>query len=400
MSLLNIQDTEKQPPFSLFVLGFRPFFLAGGLYAVLAMAAWVLLFHTPLRLPLQDLPAYQWHAHEMLFGFSLAVVSGFLLTAVRNWTGMQTLQYRGLGALLAAWAAARLLMLGDPALLPLAALCDLAFNVGLLLALSRPVFRVRQWTQLGVLSKILLLGVCNLSFYLGLAGYLPLGVYWGLAGGLYLVIALVMTIGRRVVPFFIEKGIDAPVSISNSRALDIASLVLFVGFAISDVFLLNSLIAGYFAAALVGVSLWRLYNWHAPGIWRRPLLWGLYVAFICIVVGFALFAWLPYSAVVSRSLALHALAVGGVGLITLSMMSRVSLGHTGRSIHEPLPFTGLAQGLVLAGAGMRIIPEMLVPQWHSLWMLLAQVLWIAGFGLFVVLYYPMLTKPRVDGQTG
>ncbi len=400
MSLLNILDTDKQPPFSLFVLGFRPFFLAAAVFAVLAMAAWMLFFHTPLQLPLQGLPAYQWHAHEMLFGFAMSVVSGFLLTAVRNWTGVQTLQHKGLAALLGVWAAARLCMLAGPELLPLAAVFDLAFNVGLLIALSHPVFRVRQWTQLGVLSKILLLAVCNALFYLGVAGYLALGVHWGLYGGLYVLIALVMTIGRRVVPFFIEKGVNAKVSLRNSRVLDIASLIFFTGFAISEAILLNTVIAGYFAAVLVVVSLIRLVFWHARGIWSRPLLWGLYVAFMFLVLGFALFALLPYTTMISRSLALHALAVGGVGLITMSMMSRVSLGHTGRSIHEPLRFTGLAQGMILVGACIRIFLPMLAPQQHELWVLMSQLLWIAGFGLFLALYYMMLVSPRMDGQVG
>ena len=399
MSLLNILDTDQQPPFSLFVLGFRPFFVAAGLFSVLAMAAWALFFHTLLSLPVQALPPYQWHAHEMLYGFVLAVVSGFLLTAVRNWTGVQTLQNRGLAALLGCWLMARLGMLAGPEFLLVAALFDVAFNLGLLIALAQPVFKVRQWTQVGILSKILLLGVCNVLFYLGLAGYLALGVSWGLYGGLYLVIALVMTIGRRVVPFFIEKGVQGPADVRNSRFLDIASLVFFVGFAACDL-LIQPLIAGYFAAALVLVSLWRLYNWHAPGIWSRPLLWGLYVAFIFLVIGFALFALLPYSGFVTRSLALHAMSVGGIGLITLSMMSRVSLGHTGRSIHEPLPFTGLAQVLVLAGAFMRIFPEMLAPEHHVTWMLLAQLLWIAGFGLFSAVYAPLLLRPRIDGRSG
>lgn len=398
MSLLNLREAPAARPFSPFVLGFRPFFFGASLFAVLAMLAWIPGYH--FGLTPSGLVASHWHAHEMLFGFALAVVSGFLLTAIRNWTGVQTVQYGALAGLVVLWLAARISMLFGMQALPLTALFDLSYNLLLWLAMLLPVWRVRQWTQAGILAKILLLGVCNALFYLGALGWLEMGVYWGLWGGVYLLIALVMTIGRRVLPFFIEKGVGYPLQLKNSRALDVASLLLFIGFALCDVILLNFEWSGYFAAGLVAVSLLRMYNWHTPGIWRAPLLWGLYGAFVFITLGFLLFALAPYLDWVSRSLAVHALTVGGVGLITLSMMSRVTLGHTGRSIHEPLRYTGLAQLLIVAGAVMRVIAPMLWARAYDSWILLSQLCWIAGFALFLALYARLLLRPRTDGREG
>ena len=302
--------------------------------------------------------------------------------------------------LIASWLAARGLMLLGPQWLLAAALFDLFYNLFLFVALLQPIARVRQWRQAGILSKILLLAGCNGLFYLGLMGQLQMGLYWGLYGGIYLLIALVMTIGRRVMPGFIQNGVDYPVALKNSKVLDISSLVLFLGFAFSDLILLNAEITGYFAAALFIVSLIRLFNWHTAGIWKKPLLWGLYGAFMFITLGFLLFAVLPHTTLVTRSIALHAFTFGGIGLITLSMMSRVTLGHTGRNVHQPFRFTGLAQGLIVTGAVLRIFPPLLLPQYQSTWIMLSQGLWVLGFALFVFLYARPLISPRVDGSYG
>ncbi len=401
MALLNIQDPPRNDaPFSLFVLGFRPFFLAAGLFAVAAIAIWMAIYEFDMTLSFSTLAPFQWHAHEMIYGYTLAVVAGFLLTAIKNWTGVQTWQGGRLRALLLLWLAARVTLLFGDALIALAAAFDLLFNLLLIVATAEPVLKVRQWKQVGILAKVVLIGLFNAFFYLGLLGYLNNGVDWSLYGGLMLLIALVLAMGRRVIPFFIERGVDYPVQLVNYRWLDIGMLVLFLLFSIVEVFVLEPAISGALATALLVLSLIRLYNWHTRGIWGKPLLWGLYLALVFIAFGFLVFALLPHSTLFSRSIGLHAFAFGGIGMITLSMMSRVTLGHTGRDIQSPSPLIGIAQWLLLIGALLRLLPTAFWPEYYKLWIALAQLLWIGSFGLFVWANAPLLTRPRVDGAPG
>jgi len=390
MSLLNIQDPTPTTPFNLFALGFRPFFLAAGIFSVISMLMWLLVYTLQLPVPMHGLSNFHWHAHEMIYGFSIAVVSGFLLTAIKNWTGIQTLQSRPLLLLSLLWLSARLCLLLGTEWILYAALFDGLFNLWLFVALLQPILRVRQWKQIGILSKVFLLGIFNALFYLGALGQLDMGIYWGINGGLFLLIALVLTMGRRVMPFFIEKGVGYPVQLKNSHLLDISSLVLFLALSISETFLLNPLLSSYCAALLFLASLFRLYNWHTPGLWKAPLLWGLYLAFVFFTLGFLLFALLPYTALFSRSLALHAFTVGGIGLITISMMSRVTLGHTGRDINQPSSWITVAQWLVVLGAIVRVIVPAIVPSFYMTWIITSQLMWISAFVLFVGVNYHLI----------
>jgi uncharacterized protein involved in response to NO len=399
MALLNIQERPPSQPFSIFVLGFRPFFLAAGLFAILTIALWMAVYVFGLAINLTGMSSFQWHAHEMIYGYTMSVVAGFLLTAVKNWTGVQTLQNNGLKVLFALWLAARICMLFGSSWIYLAAFFDLSFNLWLFIAALNPVLRVKQWKQVGIISKLSLLTISNLLFYLGVFGILQQGAYWGIYAGLYLLIALVLTMGRRVMPFFIEKGVGYPVQLKNSRLLDLSTLVLFLIFTVDAVFIRAGLVP-YVSALLFVVTSLRLYNWHTPGIWKVALLWGLYLAFIAIDIGFLLFALSPLLDVVTPFLALHAMAVGGIGLITISMMSRVTLGHTGRDINQPSQWIARAQWLILLGAVARVIMPVLLIQYYLYWIALAQLLWITAFLIFIFVNFPMLTHPRVDGAAG
>lgn len=401
MALLNIQDPPRaNAPFSLFVLGFRPFFFAAGLFAVAAIAIWMAVYEFDMALNFSTLAPFQWHAHEMIYGYTLAVVAGFLLTAIKNWTGVQTWQGGRLKILLLLWIAARISLLFGDRLILLAAVFDLLFNLLLIIATTEPVLKVRQWKQVGILAKVVLIGLFNALFYLGLLGWMNNGVDWSLYGGLLLLIALVLAMGRRVIPFFIERGVGYPVQLTNHRWLDIGMLVLFLAFSIVEVFLLDPAISGWIATALFLLGLIRLYNWHTRGIWGKPLLWGLYGAMVFITFGFLVFALLPHTALFSRSIGFHAFAFGGIGLITLSMMSRVTLGHTGRDVQSPSTLIGMAQWLILIGAVVRLLPVVLWPELYKLWIAIAQLCWMGGFSLFLWVNAPMLRQPRVDGAPG
>ena len=381
-------------------LGFRPFFLAAGAFAVIAMLVWFAAYAGGQMLPFAGLGAVSWHAHEMIFGYGMAVVSGFLLTAVRNWTGIATLRGAPLLALLVFWLLARaLLLVGDGRLLNAAASFDLLFGGLLVAAIGVPIVRKRLWSNLAIVGKIVLLVVSNLVFYLGVAGVLEQGVYWGLYSGLYLLVALIFTLSRRVLPFFIERGVDAKIELYNNKWVDIASLVLFLGFWVAELIRPNGPVVAALAALLFVLHLVRLLGWYNAGIWNKPLLWVLYLAYAAMVAGFALKAGV-YLFGLSPFLALHAFAVGGIGMMTLGMMTRVALGHTGRDVFDPPPVLKLVFALLLAAALVRVLLPLLAESHYVVWVGLSQWLWIGAFLVYFLVYFPILTRPRIDGQDG
>lgn len=385
--------------FALHHLGFRPFFLAGALFSVAAVAVWFWLYQFGGELPMRSLPPITWHAHEMIYGYTMAVVAGFLLTAVSNWTNVRTLHGPLLIVLALVWLAARLMPgLGDAALVPMAVL-DLLFLAGLSVALLHPIVKARQWPQIGVWSKVVLLLLSNALFYLGVFGTLENGVQWGLYSGLYLMVSLVLLMGRRVIPFFIERGVDEKVTLTNRAWLDVASLVLMLVFWIIEVFFVLPMISALLAASLFLLHGLRLLGWHTPGIWRKPLLWVLYLGYGWITVGFGLIA-LSKAGGINPMLAIHALVYGGIGMMTLGMMARVALGHTGRNVFAPPAVVTPMFLLLFAGALARVVAPVLMPQAYVPWMGAAQVLWMAAFALFAFVYAPYLVLPRVDGRYG
>lgn len=400
--MLEIETSQRHVPqgiASLLNLGFRPFFLGAALYAMVAVTAWTLVYTLAVPVPVGPLSPFQWHAHEMIYGYSLAVIAGFLLTAARNWTGRDTGHGMPLLGLFALWAGARIIMLFGTGLLPAAAVLDTLFVLALAAAVGMPIIRARQWRQLAILSKLLLLGAGSIIFYLGALGYLESGVYWGVYGGLYLVVGLILTMGRRVIPFFIERGVGYPVTLLNSKWIDISSLVLFLALFIVEVFLADRSASPWLAGLLFLVNIVRLAGWHTPGIWKKPLLWSLFVAYAFIVSGFALLALNGFTGV-SRFVAIHAFAYGGIGMITLSMMVRVSLGHTGRDIHSPPRPAAWAMAVLATGFVCRVVLPLLLPAYYGVWVAASQVLWIAAFAILALVLAPMLTAPRVDGRFG
>jgi uncharacterized protein involved in response to NO len=221
----------------------------------------------------------------------------------------------------------------------------------------------------------------------------------GLHGGLYLVLGIVLFMGRRVIPFFTERGLGRPVEIKNERWNDIATFILFPAFLISEVFFQNHFSGALLAAALFVLNSLRVNGWHTLEIWQKPLLWGLFAAFIMINLGFMLRALMSVTAI-PEFLPIHAFAVGGVGIITLSMMARVAIGHTGRNVHQAPPImTVLLVGMVLT-ATVRIFLPMLDPAHYQLWITISGLMWIISFTLFAIVFIPLLVKPRVDGKYG
>jgi uncharacterized protein involved in response to NO len=399
---LNSADAITNPVrgFALFGLGFRPFFLFAATYSVFATLVWfaVYVLHLTPSLPGLSLPA--WHAHEMIFGYGSAVVAGFLLTAAQNWTGLRTLHSTPLALLVLLWLTPRLApFLWPSAPLRLLAFFDIAFMVFLIAATGRVVIKSGNKRQAIILLMLIALLLSNAGYYLALESA-HLGLSYGSnLSGLYALVGLVLILSGRVLPFFTERGVGHPVQLISRPWVERASLILFLVFWISELADLGSAARAALSGALVALHSLRLAGWYTHGIWRRPLLWVLHVAYAFLVAGF--FLTLVSSLIdVPGRLAIHAFAYGGVGMMTLGMMSRVSLGHTGRDVHRPPRILGAAFGVLFGGALVRVLAPLAAPSEYPLWIALSQVLWVAAFSMFLAALGRALIEPRVDGKPG
>lgn len=400
--MLQLEEKSTPAGFALFALGFRPFFSAAGLFAVVSVLLWMAMYVFAVPLAPAGLPPVYWHGHEMIYGYVMAVVAGFLLTAVGNWTGITSFRGTALVALGLLWLAARVaFFLPFEAALTMAAAADLLFALGLIAGVSLPVIRVRQWKQLGIISLLCLMLAGNAMFYAGALGYLDSGLLRsGLYTGLYFILALIFMMARRVIPFFIERGVEEKFTAGSApRWVDIGGLVLFLVWLVADVFARQPVLVAGLSMVLFAIHLWRLRDWYTPGIWKVPLLWSLYLGYVFLVLGLLLKALTVWQAWLS-TLALHAFAFGGIGMITLGMMARVALGHTGRNVFDPPKVLAPMFVLLALGACIRVFAPIVDGSHYTLWIAVSQLLWILGFGIFSAVYIPILLRPRVDGRAG
>lgn len=398
--MINIEEKQHHR-IAIHHLGFRPFFLTGALFSVISIALWLVQYHFNLLMPeMLNLPIVYWHGHEMIFGYGMAVIGGFLLTAARNWTNVQTLHGWPLLALVSLWLLSRLIPFINPPSAPLVmASLDLSFNLLLCLALLYPILKVRQWSHIVIIILLMFISLANLLFYIGLFGYISSGMEKGLYMGLYMTISLILLMGRRVIPFFIEKGVDEPVKLANRLWLDRLSVFLMFAFVYLQVFSGYRDLATLTTILLALLHLWRMAGWYTPGIWSKPLLWILYAAYASIIVGF-IFTALGNLGYLNPMLATHAFAYGGIGMMTLGMMARVALGHTGRNVFEPPRILAFIFILAIIGTLVRIGLPVILPDMNTTWIGLSQVLWILSFAIFCWVYSPMLIRPRIDGRYG
>jgi uncharacterized protein involved in response to NO len=384
---------------ALFNLGFRPFFMGASVFALVSIGYWLRFNQGFFPLNLSSLSPFQWHAHEMIFGYSLAVIVGFLLTAVKNWTGKQTPHGFPLIALFSLWLIARVLWLYNVNALFYAAIFDLLFITLSMIAIAKPIIETKKWRQLAILSKLILLGTANLVFYLSVLGFIDNQVHLTIYAGLYLVIGLILTIGRRIIPLFVQSGVNETVTLFNSKWLDISSLLCFLTFFVTVLFFPSSAISHIAASLMVIITTTRIIGWYTPGVWQSPLLWSFYIALFFIDIGFLLFA-LSGPLQISPFLSTHAFAVGGIGVITMGMMARVSIGHTGRNLKKPPAQLFYALILLTIAAFVRVIIPAFSDNDYFLWVNISGILWILSFALFCSTFIPIWTKPRTDQKYG
>lgn len=379
----------------LLALGFRPFFLGAGLLAVVALPLWLAV----LRGWLPAAPYYAgttWHAHAMLFGYGTAVIAGFLLTASRNWTGIETASGAELGGLVGLWLAGQLApWLPLPG--PLIAVVDLAFPLVLALSLVKPLWLGPNPVNRVFLGLLVAMGGASLLVHLQALGITQSTALIGDKLMLDLILVTLLIVSGRVMPFFTRSAI--PGAEPRVRpAVEGLTFALAGIWVLSDAASHASTVTGVLALTLAGVQAVRLWGWHHPQVWAHPMLWVLYTGYLWLILGLVLNG-LAHLGVTAPFPALHGLTVGTIGVFTLGMMSRVILGHTGRAIAAPRSMVA-AFVLINLAALVRVLAPLLWPQGYQDWLLLSGALWTLAFLTFLWVHGPMLISPRVDGRPG
>ena len=380
-----------------FNLGFRPFFLLSGMFAVILMGLWV-----PSFIGGRALSTYygqiSWHSHEMIFGYAAGVIAGFLLTAVRNWTGLATATGSSLAALVALWLLGRILPFFVETIPGwLISVVDLAFLPALTASIAVPLIRHAEKRNLLFLPLMLALFAGNLLVHLELLGGVPGVARYGIFLGLYLIILLIVIMGGRVIPFFTERALSGVV-IKRRPLIEWLAPVTVIAFMFAELLFPNSQVAGVLAGLAAIINAIRVVSWYSHRCWQVPLLWVLHLGYGWIVVGFLLKAAAAFG-LIAAQFTIHAFTVGGIGVLTFGMMARVALGHTARPLRVGSSMA-VAFALLNVAAIFRGLLPAFLPLWFSQLILLSGLLWIAAFLVFVIVYMPILTQSRIDGQPG
>ena len=395
----ELPEPAVKPRFALSAKGFRPFFLLAALFAAAVVPLWLLVLGG-VAAPAAYLDPAGWHAHEMVFGFSVAVISGFLLTAVGNWTQRETLVGTPLLALAGLWILGRAAMLGAghlPRGLP--AVVDLAFLPVLIGVLARPLVAARNRRNFAMLAVLAALFAADVVVHLG-----ALGVVSGELApracivGVDVVVLVILVIAGRVFPMF-TRNATGVTTIRSIPWLDAATIAGMAGLTALDAFVPGGSLAGIVSGVVGLLAAARAVHWGARHSLRQPLLWILHLGYAWIPIGLLLRALAAVDPAVPRAFAVHALTVGAIGALTLGMMARVALGHSGRPLLAPKP-VAWAFGAVTLAAFARAVLPLLVPAWYFPSLLAGGILWTIAFLIYAVVYAPILAQPRLDGKAG
>lgn len=369
-----------------FAKGFRPFFALAAIWASLAMVLWLLALRGHLVLG-GVLVGTAWHAHEMVFGFTTAIMAGFLLTSTANWTGRETLVGRPLAALALCWVAARIgatVVPGPWGLVP-----DILFLPALVVAIGRPLFAARQLRNAPF--PLLLLALWAID----LAGHLGGDVLAAARAGVSVAIAMIVLVAGRIVPLF-TRNATGDAGIRSHPRLDQAAVALAVATPVAVA--LQPIAGAVVSSGCALVLVLRSRHWGARAAWRDPLLLVLHVGHAAVAAGFALEAAAALGHL-PATLALHAWTVGGIGLVGLGMMARVSLGHTGRPLRVS-PIVSFAFVLIAVVAVVRVVGPFVAPAQWTTWIAIASVGWSLAFASWIAVYGRWLGSSRPDGRAG
>lgn len=391
--MIGIDEPSGKSPssFALFRLGFRPFFLFGAIFAAFALIYFILLMSGAVTFLPSRWDMLVWHKHEMLFGYSAAIIGGFLLTAVLNWTGHPTPKGGALAMIFLLWLAGRITIFFS-AWLPaaLVAAVDISFFLACMAGILPALIKSKNRRNYFFLVLLALLAIAN-----ALSHWDKMGI--GIWLGLNIVVLIMVVIGGRVIPFFTERPLG--VSITRDPRIERFVLVSTIAALVLDVAEANETILGIAFLLAAVANGWRLSQWQSLKTLKMPLLWVLHLGYAWLVIGFAVRAGHYFGYVPSPSIGTHAFTAGGIGVLTLGMMARVSLGHSGRPLSIGKPMI-LAFACINLAAACRVFGVWLLPEFIWQWFQAASVFWLLAFGIFVWIYTPILVRPRVDGRDG
>ena len=373
---------------------FRPFFMAAGIWAMLAVPFWLMNYAGVLVLP-DGFDGLLWHRHEMLFGFAGAAIAGFILTAIPNWTGRLPVSGWRLGLLVSFWLAGRLGFLGAVSIGPLAAaVLDLSFLTTLAAMIARELISGKNWRNLPVLVLISSFALGNWLVHFetnGIAETAELGIRLST----FVLAILMAVIGGRIVPSFTRNWLvrgGAAVRPEPMGRFDTIALATLIVFVVAQVFVPDRQLTSWLALLAGGIHGFRLVRWKGWAIFAEPLMWVLHLGYAWLAVALILIGLAGLTDFVPATAAIHALTAGAFGTMILAVMTRASLGHTGREL-TATPGTTVIFVLITIAAILRVGAPFLDDRSGSA-MWISGIAWTAAYGLFSVLYFPVFTRPR------
>jgi len=400
MQITDLNKEQKIPP-SL-RLGFRPFFLSGALFSIDSVMLWLLMYGGVVNLsPIGG--SCWWHIYEMIFGFGCAIIAGFLLTAVQNWTGVRGAQGTTLLMLFLLWLMGRIFIL-FPDLLGslLTTIIDLSFLPAVAIILAKPLIAIKQYRNLFFVPLLLLFTIANLEMHLAIYYPEAFTVIFSAYAGVMLVTFLMSVMAGRVTPMFTANGTQT-IKVATLPWLD---MITNGSLAIAMFYLLLQPIINFseliFGILLIIAGLFQTMRWLRWKPWITlgvPLLWSIHISIKFIAYGLILLGMSYLIAEIPSNHIWHLLTIGGMGGLILAMISRVSLGHTGRPLSPPKAMT-LAYILITLAALVRSLGPWLLPEKTLMFIDISGTFWLLAFGIFVVTYAPMLMSARKDGRPG
>ncbi|GAB3470367.1 NnrS family protein [Massilia terrae] len=393
MALLTIDEAQEPAPqgSALLALGFRPFYLLAAAFAAVSVPVWIASYYGVAG-PLQVSMA--WHVHEMLFGFVVAVIVGFLYTAGRNWTGLWTPRGKQLGMIAGLWIAGRVAMFAAPPLL--AALVDVAFLPVAAWPLYRVLKRSNNKRNMFLVVLLGILAVANACYHAILLGWIDAPFTRPAYAAMIVVVVIEAAIGGRVIPMFTSNAARVK-TVTNPR-VDKAAIACTAAAGAAWVIGLPAIVTALLALAAAATQGWRLAGWKPLATFGNPLLWILHASYAWIPFGFLMlalsqFGWVPATA------AVHVLALGALAGLILGMMTRTALGHTGRMLAAGRSETAM-YALIQLGVLLRLVAALSADGARNVALVAAAACWSAAFLLYVIVYAPRLARPRIDGREG
>lgn len=392
-------DARSAPPiaaprgFALWRLGFRPFYLVASAFASVSIVLWICQYTG--HLPGAYLAAPVWHAHEMLYGFTMAVVAGFLLTAVPNWTGKPTPNGGTLALLVALWLAGRVLVFTPFPFV--AALVDSAFPIAVAGAIAGPLIRSRNRRNYFFLALLLGIGLADLAFHLGERALIAWPPRASLQAGLDVILFVMVVMAGRVIPMFTNNGVPGTHATRRApvEALALSGVLLLL---VLDLVEAAPAVTASVALCVAAVHAVRLLLWQPWRTLRTPLVWVLHIAYAWIVVHLVLRGLAAWG-LVGEVFAVHALTVGAIGGLTIGMMTRTARGHTARPLVADR-YEVVCYLLVAFAAAIRVFGGIALPDAYPATLVASGACWSVAYAIYAARYWPILTRPRLDGKAG